>query len=226
MVHEPVPPPERRPAPLSLARRRAAAGPGFRRSLRRLLSTEDPRFAELLAAQAATAVSACALLRERGTAAAMADLEARGDALRRDLATAIVRTYATPLDRDDLFALSGRLDDVVDAAQEALLTARVFAGPWTGHAEEMAFALFEGAEVLAKAVAALPRPPARAPARRVRKLANVVGSLYRYGVELAIRLQPPAEAMRLREIYLAFLDVARALSAAADLVSDIAVKEK
>ncbi len=179
-----------------------------------------------LRAQAAVAIEACDLLRRKGTPSEMAEVELQGDTVRRDLSAALAGTFATPLDRHDIFALSRYLDDVVDSAQDALLTITVIGGTWTGHAEEMSHAVAEAAESLEQAVAALPHPSAREPAHKVKRYENIVAALYRYGVDLALREQAPDQALRLREVYAALREVALAAGRAADLVSDVAVKEK
>jgi uncharacterized protein Yka (UPF0111/DUF47 family) len=216
----------REEGPSGAEQARAAARRAGARRWWGFLLAEDERFMALLRAQAQVAIDACDLLRRRGTPSEMAEVELRGDTVRRDLSAALAGTFATPLDRHDIFALSRYLDDVVDSAQDALLTIAVIGPTWTGHAEEMSHAVAEAAEALERAVAALPRPQAREPARKVKRAENIVGALYRYGVDLALRQHPPDEALRLREVYAALREVAVAAGRAADLVSDVAVKEK
>lgn len=191
-----------------------------------LFTPGDSRFAPLLTRQADVAVEACAALRLRVSPARMARIEAAGDALRRQLTEALSRTYATPLDRDDIFALSAVLDDVVDAAQEALLASAVFAAEPFSHVEESCISLDEGARALRLAVARLPRPEAQEASRRAKRTENMVRTLYRHGMELAIRTREPAAVLRLREVLQEMRDVAVTIGRAADLVADIAVKEK
>lgn len=193
---------------------------------RDLFIPSDGRFGPLLRRQADTAVAACAALLARVPPAEMAGIEAEGDALRRELTEALARTYATPFDRDDIFTLSSRLDDVVDAAQEALLALAVFGAGEFAHVQEGCLSLDEGARALRAAVGALPGPGAREPARRAKRCENTVANLYRYGVDLALRTRPLEEALRLREVLEEVRDVARAVALAADLVGDISVKEK
>lgn len=190
------------------------------------LLAEDPGFMSLLSRQASVAIAACLLLRDKGSAAAMADVEYRGDTIRRQLSMALAGTYTTPLDRHDIFALSRYIDDVVDSAQDALLTIQVIGAEWTGHAEEMTQAVADAAGSLERAVAGLPGPEAREQAQKVKRYENIVVALYRYGVDLAIRQRQPGDALRLREVYAGLRDVAQAAGRAADLVADVAVKEK
>ena len=47
------------------------------------------------------------------------DLEDFGDQIIHDITHSLHRTFVTPIDREDILALAGRLDDVVDAIDEA-----------------------------------------------------------------------------------------------------------
>jgi predicted phosphate transport protein (TIGR00153 family) len=47
------------------------------------------------------------------------DLEEFGDQIIHDITHSLHRTFVTPIDREDIMALAGRLDDVIDAIDEA-----------------------------------------------------------------------------------------------------------
>ena len=47
------------------------------------------------------------------------DLEEFGDQVIHDITSSLHRTFVTPIDREDIMALAGRLDDVIDAIDEA-----------------------------------------------------------------------------------------------------------
>lgn len=47
------------------------------------------------------------------------DLEEFGDQIIHDITQSLHRTFVTPIDREDILALAARLDDVVDAIDEA-----------------------------------------------------------------------------------------------------------
>ena len=195
-------------------------------SWRDLLFPSDRRFGPLLSRQAEVAVTACELLASGGSPAAMARVESAGDAVRRELTEALAATYATPFDRDDIFALSSALDDVADVAQEALLGLAVFGGADYAHVQEMCAATRDGARALRAAVALLPAAAAREPARRAKRCENIAGSVYRYGLDLALTTRPATQALRLHEVLSDLRELARMVGRAADLVADITVKEK
>ena len=47
------------------------------------------------------------------------ELEEFGDQIIHDITQSLHRTFVTPIDREDIMALAGRLDDVIDAIDEA-----------------------------------------------------------------------------------------------------------
>ena len=47
------------------------------------------------------------------------ELEEFGDQIIHDITHSLHRTFVTPIDREDILALAGRLDDVIDAIDEA-----------------------------------------------------------------------------------------------------------
>jgi predicted phosphate transport protein (TIGR00153 family) len=54
------------------------------------------------------------------------DVEHRCDALTHDTIQRLHRTFVTPLDREDLYALAAALDDVVDAIDQAASLVRLY----------------------------------------------------------------------------------------------------
>jgi uncharacterized protein len=50
----------------------------------------------------------------------MRDVEHQGDEVTHDIMRRLNSTFVTPFDREDIYSLAGRLDDVVDAMEEAV----------------------------------------------------------------------------------------------------------
>src|SRR6202162_1715338 len=91
------------------------------------LLRRERRFYELFDGQAANVVEASRLLRaafdDRIEAmpahqAAIKDLEHAGDELTHEIIRTLNRTFITPFDREDIYALSSGLDDVLDYIDE------------------------------------------------------------------------------------------------------------
>src|SRR5207245_1012070 len=97
------------------------------RALVAIFRSNDRRFIELLCQQADLNLELLGLLPrfvEKGVdgkrlAESMKDVERQADEVRRILIDELTQTYATPFDREDLFALSRSIDDVADAIDEA-----------------------------------------------------------------------------------------------------------
>jgi predicted phosphate transport protein (TIGR00153 family) len=199
---------------------------------RDLLFPRDRTFGHLLAEQATQARRGADLLRryeqarDPATAGEMTTLEAEGDALRRRLVDALQETFVTPMDREDLFALSRLLDDILDTALDALLNMAVFEVGESAHLREMTTAIAEAAAALQRAVSGLAADGREAgdAARRAKRLENEVGNLYRYGLQHALTHLPGSEGLLAREVFASLREVGAAVGRAADLIGDILVK--
>src|ERR1019366_10257115 len=82
--------------------------------------------------------------------------ENQADELRRTLIEAINRTFVTPLDREDIFALSRAIDDMVDYAKTTVEEMLLFKVDSNGHLMKMAEALYQASKHITLAVAGLP----------------------------------------------------------------------
>ncbi len=84
------------------------------------------------------------------------DLEDFGDQIIHDITRALHRTFITPIDREDILALAGSLDDVVDSIDEAAqYTLEYNIEEPTDHARLLATIIVQCAEQLDSAVALL-----------------------------------------------------------------------
>ena len=85
------------------------------------------------------------------------DLEDFGDRIIHDITRSLHRTFVTPIDREDIMALAGRLDDVVDAMDEAAhyILEYSIEEP-TEHARHLTTIIVQCGEELEKAMAAIP----------------------------------------------------------------------
>lgn len=101
--------------------------------IRWLLPRED-KFFRIMESQAAVAHEAAVALATFGGEGVDAEdvrtsvqaIEHRGDALSHELADALDRTFVTPIDREDIQALSSELDDVIDLMNHAARSFSLF----------------------------------------------------------------------------------------------------
>jgi predicted phosphate transport protein (TIGR00153 family) len=86
------------------------------------------------------------------------DLEHRGDEITHRIYKALESTFVTPLDREDIRDLAGKLDDFVDYAEEVARRLRLYRMERpTELARLLARIIADQAEVMARAVALLER---------------------------------------------------------------------
>ena len=84
------------------------------------------------------------------------DLEDFGDRIIHDITQSLHRTFVTPIDREDILALAGRLDDVIDAIDEAAhYTLEYHIEEPTDYARQLASIIVQCADQLEQAVGLL-----------------------------------------------------------------------
>jgi predicted phosphate transport protein (TIGR00153 family) len=205
----------------------------FSRGLRALVKSNDRRFVELLIQQAELASEALQLLQahtsERGQAHLLEvkEVELRGDNVRRILVDELLHTYATPFDREDLFALSRSIDDILDAANETAIELAMYKIPTPAAFGEMTAALADGARHIRDAVHELLDHPriAAEMAVRAKRSENRMDNLYHQAVSnLFDSGQEMAAVLKAREIYRHLKNSADRIDRAADQISVIIIK--
>jgi predicted phosphate transport protein (TIGR00153 family) len=207
----------------------------FGRTFKALTRSNDRRFVELLSKQADLTVKALLVLEKFGRPAdgntelveQLKDIEREGDAARRVLIDELLHTYATPFDREDLFALSRAIDDILDAANETAVELAMYRiGPPEG-LNEIVKVLVEGSRHISAAVGELLDHPGVAAehAVRAKRSENRIDSLYHQAVG---RLFDSGAEMSLilksREIYRHLKNSADRIDRAADEISVIVIK--
>jgi uncharacterized protein len=207
----------------------------FGRTFKALTRSNDRRFVELLSKQADLTVRALQVLEKFGRAAdgntelveQLKDLEREGDAARRVLIDELLHTYATPFDREDLFALSRAIDDILDAANETAVELAMYRiGPPEG-LNEIVKVLIEGSRHISAAVGELLDHPGVAAehAVRAKRSENRIDSLYHQAVgRLFDSDAEMSQILKSREIYRHLKNSADRIDRAADEISVIVIK--
>ena len=207
----------------------------FGRSIRALARSNDRRFVALLMEQADLTIRAMQVLEKFGREPSgneelvdqVKAIERQGDAKRRILIDELAHTYATPFDREDLFALSRAIDDILDAANETAVELAIYKIDPPEGLNEMAKVLVEGATHIRSAVAELLDHPGVAAEHAVRAKRSenridglyhqAVGRLFDSGAEMSLILKS-------REIYRHLKNSADRIDTAADEISIIVIK--
>jgi uncharacterized protein len=207
----------------------------FGRTFKALTRSNDRRFVELLSKQADLTVRAMQVLEKFGREVdgnsdlvdQLKDIEREGDAARRVLIDELLHTYATPFDREDLFALSRAIDDILDAANETAVELAMYRiGPPEG-LNEIVKVLLEGSRHISAAVGELLDHPGVAAehAVRAKRSENRIDSLYHQAVgRLFDSSAEMSQILKSREIYRHLKNSADRIDRAADEISVIVIK--
>jgi predicted phosphate transport protein (TIGR00153 family) len=84
------------------------------------------------------------------------DLEHEGDRMTHEVIDKLNRTFITPIDREDILALTSEIDDVVDILQATTDRMQIYRiGQITPHLKKMADVVVKSTEVIGKAVKSL-----------------------------------------------------------------------
>lgn len=132
-------------------------------------------------------------------------LEHGGDEIGDEIGRRLNQAFITPLDRDDIYELVRRMDDVVDGIQETAETMQVYdiAAP-TEEAQRLAAILAEQAAELSRALAKLESmKDLSTHLRRVHELENEADGLSRAAIgQLFREAHDPLYVIKWRDVYL------------------------
>ncbi len=158
----------------------------------------------------------------------VASVEEEADDDRRALIMALNKTFVTPFDREDIFALSRAIDDMVDYAKSTVEEMGLFQVETNEHLKKMADALYQGAQHLTLAVEGLRHlnngNKIEDHIIRVKKSENLMEHLYREALVELFKNPDVATILKMRELYRHLNNAADRGDEAADILSDILVK--
>ena len=158
------------------------------------------------------------------------DIENEADELRRILIDELNRTFVTPMDREDIFALSRAVDDVVDYAHSTVQEMAVFGVQPNEYLKRMVAVLREATEELYLAIKNIKDRPnlASEHAARAKVLENQAEAIYREGIADLFKEPHSVEdlihLLKMREIYRHLSNAADRGDETANIISDIVVK--
>jgi len=156
--------------------------------------------------------------------------EKEADESRRILIDELNRTFITPFDREDIFALSRAIDDVIDYAYSTMTEIVILKVDPTEYMLRMCSLLRDAAYELMKAMEQLQDHPAVASehAQRAKALENRVETVYREALadmfQDAEDVKGLVKIMKLREVYRHLSNAADRGDEAANVLADIIVK--
>ena len=157
--------------------------------------------------------------------------EKEADETRRILIDELNRTFVTPFDREDIFALSRSIDDVIDYANSTVSEMVILNVKPTKYMHRIASLLKDAAYEIYQAVLRLQNHPAVATdhAQRAKALENRVEGVYREAVADLFKgpedVHHIVEMLKMREVYRHLSNAADRGDEAGNIIADIVVKK-
>ncbi len=156
--------------------------------------------------------------------------EKEADEIRRILIFELNKTFITPFDREDIFALSRTIDDVLDYAYSTMSEMEILKVKPTAYMQRIASLLRDAAYELLLAVDRLGEHPgvANEHAHRAKALENRVEAVYREALADLFSggedIKHVVKMLKSREVYRHLSNAADRGDEAANVIADIVVK--
>jgi len=156
----------------------------------------------------------------------VSQLEEEADEIRRIIIDDLNRTFVTPIDREDIFSLSRSVDDVVDYAETTVEEMLVLDIKPDAHIKEIVTILFEASKSVALAVKNIKEHPGICIEHviKARKSEHKIERLYRLALADLFKTNDVIKILKTREVYRHISNAADRVVAAANVISDILVK--
>jgi uncharacterized protein len=208
----------------------------MRLDLKQIMRRRPDQFLERLQQQSELVLLGTAALvqymREpnRKNAARVRIYERKADDVRRDLIIELNQTFVTPIDREDLFALSRSIDDILDYAYATIFEVDVLDVSPNPHIQTMVSMVHVGATEIYHATTYLEQQPQRASeyVMRAKSLENHMENLYTQAVADLFQnpqdLKEVIDMIKMRELYRHLFHAMQSVDKAADNISDILMK--
>ncbi|MBN1385078.1 MAG: DUF47 family protein [Elusimicrobia bacterium] len=154
------------------------------------------------------------------------DAEKEADGVRRILVDELNRSFVTPIDREDIFALSRAVDDMLDYAKSTVEEMTLFEVQTDNYIKKMAESLYDASKEVSCAIKCLKEHAGICAEHvvRARKTENFVEHRYREALVELFKTNDVIKILKTREIYRHLSNAADRAAEAADIVNDILVK--
>jgi predicted phosphate transport protein (TIGR00153 family) len=204
--------------------------------IQRLFKKQPDRFVQLLVQQAEYTLKGMEALTaymdkpSKERAQVVTQMEKEADEVRRILIDELNRTFVTPMDREDIHALSRAIDDIIDYGYTTVGEMDVLEVKPNNYLRRMVSLLRDAAREIHLSVLRLSDHPGVAEdhAVRAKALENRVETVYREALadlfHLPRDLEHVVEMLKLREIYRHLSNAADRGDEAANVLTDIVVK--
>jgi len=156
----------------------------------------------------------------------VSQIEEEADEIRRILIDDLNRTFVTPIDREDIFSLSRSVDDVIDYAETTVEEMLVLDIKPDAHIKQIVEVLFDASKSVAMAVKNIKEHPGVCIEHviKARKSEHKIERLYRQALAELFNTNDVIKILKTREVYRHLSNAADRVVSAANVISDILVK--
>lgn len=153
-------------------------------------------------------------------------IEEEADGLRRILIDELNHSFATPIDREDIYNLSRTIDDMCDYAKSTVEEMLLFQVGTNGHIKKMTETLYNASRDITAAVKLMKTHSQAANDHvvRAKKTENYMEHRYREALAELFKNPDVVTILKLREIYRHLSNAADKGDEAANIIGDILVK--
>jgi predicted phosphate transport protein (TIGR00153 family) len=201
-------------------------------SLRERFFSKDKSFHKMLADQAARTVEGIEALQrftqnpDTENAKRVRECEQEADELRRILVEELHQSFVTPLDREDIFALSRTVDDMVDYADTTVDEMEIYEVTPDKHLQDMVDILRKEAREIADSIRMLDTYPhiAMEHAVQAKFYENLMEKAYHAALADLFKRTDTVYMLKMREIYRHLSNAADRGDQAANTICNIVMK--
>lgn len=164
--------------------------------------------------------------KDEANASKLVDFENRADESRRILIDELNKTFATPMDREDIFSLSRAIDDIIDYGKSTVDEMKIFEVTPNDYLIKMGDVLAKGTREIFQSVSRLEKNPniSNEHAVRAKNFENQMEYIYREALVDLFKGDDVISILKMREIYRHLSNAADRCDEAANIISDIVVK--
>jgi Phosphate transport regulator (distant homolog of PhoU) len=154
------------------------------------------------------------------------EMEEEADELRRVLIDCLDKALVTPMDREDIFRLSGAIDDIIDYARTTVEEMDIYELKPNEALKDMVAILLEATKSIHNAMKYLKdhKTIAAENAVRAKKLENELETLYRIKLKELVQNEDFCYVFKMREVYRHMSNLADKVDLAANAIAHIIVK--
>ncbi|MEN3013196.1 MAG: DUF47 family protein [Endomicrobiia bacterium] len=154
------------------------------------------------------------------------DIEKEADGLRKILVEELNKAFITPFDKEDIYAISRAIDDVVDYLKTTVEEMLILKVEPDQYIKKMLEALNKGGSNIVEALKLIKKSPelCREKIILAKKTENFVEDIYREGISNLFEMDDIKKILKTREVYRHLSNAADRLDEAANIIGDIVVK--